>query len=75
MILVYVVPNLLAIMPPRRGVHVLLRLKADIKRLNSVLSVPISWDSRDFRGPSMCDALVVNAWINGRIDKEIESTY
>lgn len=55
--LVKVVPRLLAKTPPRRGVHVLLRLKADIKRLNSVCEVPNSRERRLFNGPSTYEAL------------------
>ena len=51
--LVNVVPMLLARMPPSRGVQVLLRLNAEINRLNSVLDVPISRARRLFSGPSM----------------------
>ena len=57
MMLVTVVPSLLAIMPPIRGVHVLFKLNAEISRLNSVLDVFISRESRDFSGPSVYDAL------------------
>ena len=53
-----VVPSLLASIPPTRGVQVLFRLKADIKRLNSVFEVPSSRDSRDLRGPRVYDALL-----------------
>lgn len=56
-ILVSVVPSLLAIMPPTRGVHVLFKLNAEISKLNSVLDVFISRASRDFSGPSVYDAL------------------
>lgn len=48
-----VVPNLLASNPPTRGVHVLLSEKAEIRRENSVLFVPISRARRDLRGPSI----------------------
>jgi hypothetical protein len=68
------VPNLLATRPPRRGVHVELRLrgwmgvrsrkkvgrtdlKAAMRRLNSVLLVPISRRMRDLRGPIVSLAL------------------
>jgi hypothetical protein len=57
MILVSVVPSLLAMRPPTRGVHVLFKLNAEISRLNSVLDVLISRASRDFSGPSVYDAL------------------
>lgn len=52
-ILVNVVPNRLARTPPTSGVQVLLRENADISSENSVLFVPISRESRDFRGPRM----------------------
>ena len=48
-----VVPSLLASSPPTNGVQVLLREKAEMRRENSVLFVPISRDKRDLRGPSM----------------------
>ena len=48
--LVIVVPSLLAITPPTNGVQVLLRVNADIRRLNSVLDVPKSRRNRDFNG-------------------------
>jgi hypothetical protein len=53
-----VVPSLLANIPPIRGVQVPFRLKADIKRLNSVLEVPSSLDSRDLRGARVYEALL-----------------
>lgn len=53
-----VVPSLLANIPPTRGVQVPFRLKADIKRLNSVLEVPSSRDSLDLRGARVYDALL-----------------
>ena len=53
-----VVPSLQANTPPTRGVQVPFRLKADIKRLNSVLEVPSSRDSRDLRGARVYDALL-----------------
>lgn len=56
-ILVVVVPSLLAKMPPTRGVQVELRENAEMRRENSVLSVPISRAKRDFKGPRMYDAL------------------
>lgn len=56
-ILVKVVPNLLASRPPTSGVQVLLSENADMRRENSVLFVPISRERRDFRGPSMYEAL------------------
>lgn len=56
-ILVKVVPSLLANRPPTNGVHVLFKLRAATIRLNSALFVPISRDSRDFKGPSMFVAL------------------
>lgn len=52
-----VVPSLLASKPPTSGVHVLFREKADMRRENSVLSVPISRDKRDLSGPKIYDAL------------------
>ena len=55
--LVYVVPSLLARMPPTRGVQVLFREKAEMSRENSVLSVPISRARRDLSGPKIYDAL------------------
>jgi hypothetical protein len=45
-----VVPSLLVRTPPRRGVQVLFRLNAEIKRLNSTSEVFISLSSRDFNG-------------------------
>ena len=48
--LVIVVPSLLAITPPTNGVQVLLRVNADMRRLNSVLDVPKSRRNRDFNG-------------------------
>ena len=56
-ILVKVVPSLLARTPPTRGVHVLFKENAEMRRENSVLSVPISLDRRDLSGPSMYEAL------------------
>ena len=56
-ILVNVVPKRLASTPPTNGVHVLLRENAEISSENSVLSVPISRERRDFRGPRIYDAL------------------
>jgi hypothetical protein len=50
MTLKVVVPSLLVRTPPRRGVQVLFRLNAEIKRLNSTSEVPISLSSRDFNG-------------------------
>jgi hypothetical protein len=55
--LVTVVPKRLASNPPTSGVQVLLRLNADIMRLNSVLDVPISLDNRDFKGLMIYEAL------------------
>ncbi len=57
MILVIVVPRRPARNPPIRGVHVLFKLNAANSRLNSVLEVPISLDSRVFRGPRIYVAL------------------
>ena len=57
--LVIVVPNLAARSPPRRGVHVLLRLNAAIRRLNSVLDVPSSRESLVLRGPRIYVALLM----------------
>lgn len=57
MMLVVVVPKRLANSPPTRGVQVLLRLNADIKRLNSVLEVPNSRERRDLSGPRIYEAL------------------
>lgn len=56
-ILVIVVPKRPARTPPTRGVQVLLRLKAAMSKLNSVFDVPISRDSRVFRGPKIYEAL------------------
>ena len=50
-------PSLLASTPPTSGVHVLFREDAEMRRENSVLSVPISRPRRDFRGPRMYVAL------------------
>ena len=50
MMLKVVVPSLLVRTPPRRGVQVLFRLNAEIRRLNSTSEVPISLSSRDFNG-------------------------
>jgi hypothetical protein len=55
--LVNVVPSLLANIPPTNGVHVLFKLIAATIKLNSVLLVPISRDSRDLSGPSILEAL------------------
>lgn len=55
--LVYVVPSREAKKPPTRGVHVLFKLKAEMRRLNSVFEVPSSRDNLDLRGPKMYDAL------------------
>lgn len=55
--LVTVVPRRPARNPPRSGVHVLFKLNAAKRRLNSVLEVPISLDSRVFKGPRMYVAL------------------
>ena len=57
MMLVTVVPRRLASSPPTRGVQVLFSEKAEMRRENSVLSVPISRERRDLRGPRMYDAL------------------
>jgi hypothetical protein len=51
MIELQAVPRRAASRPPINGVQVLLRLNAAIMRLNSAFDVPISRDSRDFRGP------------------------
>jgi len=48
-----VVPSLLVKRPPRRGVQVLFRLNAEIKRLNSTSDVPISLSSLDFNGANI----------------------
>ena len=56
--LVKVVPSRLASRPPTRGVHVLFRENAEIRRENSVLLVPISRARRDFRGPRIYEELV-----------------
>jgi len=45
-----IVPSLLVRTPPRRGVQVLFRLNAEIKRLNSTSEVFISLSRRDFSG-------------------------
>lgn len=62
--LVKVVPNLLARRPPTRGVHVLFSENAEIKSENSVLSVPISRDNLDFRGPRIYEALKYNVYMS-----------
>ena len=56
-ILVTVVPSRLASGPPTSGVHVLFKENAEMRRENSVLSVPISRDKRDLSGPRIYDAL------------------
>lgn len=56
-ILVNVVPRRLARSPPTSGVQVLFREKAEMRRENSVLLVPISLERRDLRGPRMYVAL------------------
>lgn len=57
MMLVKVVPSLLASRPPTKGVQVLFNENAEIKSENSVLSVPISRESLDLRGPRIYEAL------------------
>ena len=65
-----VVPRRLARRPPTRGVHVLFRENAEMSRENSVLFVPISRESRDFRGPNMYDAL--RAQMSGQCEAILE---
>jgi hypothetical protein len=57
-ILVYVVPSREAIRPPTNGVHVLFKLNAEMRRLNSVFEVPSSRDNLDLRGPRIYEALI-----------------
>ena len=58
--LVIVVPRYPASTAARRGVQVLFKLKAAIRRLNSVFEVPISRESRVLIGPRIYDALGVD---------------
>lgn len=75
--LVNVVPMVAASKPPASGVQVLFRLNAASSKLNSVLEVPISRESRDFKGPRMYEALqnVVCPMSVLRSAAEITSTY
>jgi hypothetical protein len=73
-ILVNVVPSLLAKIPPTSGVHVLFRVKADIRRLNSVLDVPNSRRNRDLRGPRTYKVLENKHELGGEKNDWLEHT-
>jgi hypothetical protein len=73
-ILVNVVPSLLAKIPPTRGVHVLFRVNADIRRLNSVLDVPNSRMNRDLRGPKTYKVLQNKHELGGEMNDWLRHT-